>query len=1660
MKKKPLIFLFLLTFFAFFQASSQRVYWTEGASSRIRTGVLTPTAITSPSAFIDNVSSPSKLEVDQINNRLHYSTWGLADIYSANLTNGGYVSTVITRGAMAEFFDFANSDNAGGFFAPNGPEIQGVTFIPLNNNNSGSESLLNLPGFADAIFSAVAVDDGNELVYLASYDDGMLYRTGFAGGWIEAVQNVGEVRTMAYDAMNNHLYYVAYNSGNIIYRLNLNTNATSAVVNTGFSEVNTVQVYPKLGKIYYSVYNTAIYSINLDGTGLTQMIALGGAGDIYFDIARDIQPPLYTAFSPAANATNVPTNVSLSMTFNENIKVSPSAGTGNELTVRIMRADNTLHHSITRASTSISIINNVMTITGIPELATNSGYYVLIGGKVISDLFNNDFAGISGTTVWAFTTTPGVVPGPAEQSVCTGQDTEIQIVITESSVADIKTGTNQSLTLSLLTPGYTFEVGSVIATSTGDVTVQSVILFGSTLTINYNAAGETQLDVLTLTGIPVRSDNSVAGWTPTCEFRRSGGSAVITGLDDNTLVTTLKSLDTPPVPEITYPNGDQFCLNEDVANIIVNSSAPVFWYSDAQLTNQVTTTASSSVTGADLQIPNSVVQTYSRYAVSYLNECGSAPAEAVIVFNSGPTTVTIEKTDVTSCDSDNGSATVTAVDGGGPEKYLYAWYDGAMQPLGVTTASVSNLAPGNYIVEVTDDGTGCSMYQEISILDARSIPALSVSSEPNTSCAKIANGSATAVPQGVTMPESEYTYIWRSGDQPDSPVIDGATSATITGLAAGMYNVSIVHIDTRCASAPYVVEVADQVTYPTVTAPSTVVCETVAGSASATVDLTTYNASIIGDQTDVEVTWYDGNTPVTTLSVQSGKQLQIVVHHLISECTSDQLVIFTVESQPSQANAGQDQEFCGSTLVLAAETPATGSGTWSILSGTGGTVSNPSSASSSFSGVTGNTYVLEWTVTTNAVCPASVDNVTIALALPPTTAIAGDDQEGCGNTVTLAGNTPASGTGQWSVVSGTGGTISDPALPTSSFSGMSGTTYTLQWTITNGNCTPSSDQVIITFPAAPSVANAGTDISNCGTTVSLAANTPSVGSGAWIVTSGSGGILASPGDPSSSFTGLTGTTYVLQWSITNGTCPPSTDEVQVQFIASPTPAAAGDDQEVCGTTAALAANTPFTGSGTWSVIGGTGGSVATPESPSSVFSGTAGNTYILRWTITNGDCPITEDDVQIALVVPPTVAAAGSDQVACSTNATLAANSPVTGTGVWSIISGAGGVVSDPANPLSSFTGTSGVPYVLRWTISNGICPPSTDEVSITVVTPPTAADAGNDISVCGTSTQLAANTPAIGTGSWSVISGSGGNVSAPASPASAFNGIAGNTYTLRWTISQNGCPASTDDAVVQLKSTPSGTGIMSPVPPICTGDIATLTLTGISNATSFNWQVPAGIVIESDNGASIGIRAMSGSGGTVVVTASNECGTSAPVNSNVSVLPLPEVSINLPASAFPGDPAFFSFNSSAQIQSIEWDFGDGGGSSAATVEHVFAAGGDYPVTVAVTASNGCENSDTKVFTVFAEPDLDAFAIKNVITANGDDKNRVLYIENLDRHPENEVRFLDRWGVEVFSTRNYGNDWEARGKDGHFLPAGQYICIVRIGSGKVFSRTVSIIKGR
>ncbi|MEJ7627140.1 MAG: DUF2341 domain-containing protein [Ferruginibacter sp.] len=199
---------------------------------------------------------------------------------------------------------------------------------------------------------------------------------------------------------------------------------------------------------------------------------------------------------------------------------------------------------------------------------------------------------------------------------------------------------------------------------------------------------------------------------------------------------------------------------------------------------------------------------------------------------------------------------------------------------------------------------------------------------------------------------------------------------------------------------------------------------------------------------------------------------------------------------------------------------------------------------------------------------------------------------------------------------------------------------------------------------------------------------------------------------------------------------------------------------------------------------------------------TAG-TYTVTYTISGG-CTAT---ASITITATPTTSVAGANQTGAATcgltTVTLAANVPTIGTGAWSIVSGTGGTVTTPTSPTSTFSGTAGTTYTLRWTISNNPCTTSTSDVIITFNRIPTISNAGADqtgAATCGSaSITLAGNSPSVGTGAWSIVSGSGGTITTPTSATSTFSGVHGTTYTLRWTISNTPCTASSDDVIITI---------------------------------------------------------------------------------------------------------------------------------------------------------------------------------------------------------------------------------------------------------------------
>ncbi|HVN57340.1 MAG TPA: hypothetical protein VMT63_03495, partial [Bacteroidales bacterium] len=152
--------------------------------------------------------------------------------------------------------------------------------------------------------------------------------------------------------------------------------------------------------------------------------------------------------------------------------------------------------------------------------------------------------------------------------------------------------------------------------------------------------------------------------------------------------------------------------------------------------------------------------------------------------------------------------------------------------------------------------------------------------------------------------------------------------------------------------------------------------------------------------------------------------------------------------------------------------------------------------------------------------------------------------------------------------------------------------------------------------------------------------------------------------------------------------------------------------------------------------------------------------------------------------------------------------------------------------------------YVLTgFTYNSGANTGSVDVTPIVVSPVPTTANAGRDTAICGVTTYtLAGNIPVTGTGLWSIIAGSGGNIISPSSPTSQFIGLNGNVYTLRWTITSGSC-TSTDDVIINFTVQPNAPTATSPQA-FCSSSSPTVANIAVTPppACTINWYlVPTG---------------------------------------------------------------------------------------------------------------------------------------------------------------------------------------------------------------------------
>jgi gliding motility-associated-like protein len=197
-------------------------------------------------------------------------------------------------------------------------------------------------------------------------------------------------------------------------------------------------------------------------------------------------------------------------------------------------------------------------------------------------------------------------------------------------------------------------------------------------------------------------------------------------------------------------------------------------------------------------------------------------------------------------------------------------------------------------------------------------------------------------------------------------------------------------------------------------------------------------------------------------------------------------------------------------------------------------------------GTTTNTFVVEDSYGNSDTCSFTVTRFDF-----PSPATSGVDQSFCGgNSTSMNGNTPAVGTGFWSVISGSA-TIVDSTVTNTTVNNFINGITELEWRIENGVCPAERDTVSIENFVEPSQAQIVADVSLCDTLeAEIAAVAPTVGIGTWLNPNNDSDIedtLANVTVVSNLF--IDSYTYI--WRVSNGVCPSTFDTLQLVNHALP-----------------------------------------------------------------------------------------------------------------------------------------------------------------------------------------------------------------------------------------------------------------------------------------------------------------------------------------------------------------------------------------------------------------------------------------------------------------------------------------------------------------------------
>ena len=534
------------------------------------------------------------------------------------------------------------------------------------------------------------------------------------------------------------------------------------------------------------------------------------------------------------------------------------------------------------------------------------------------------------------------------------------------------------------------------------------------------------------------------------------------------------------------------------------------------------------------------------------------------------------------------------------------------------------------------------------------------------------------------------------------------------------------------------------------------------------------------------------SSPNPTFTPTSVGTTTFTLTKTVGSCSTTDQVIVTVLGVTAPSIA--PLTVCSGTSIVVGPTSVDPSLSylWSPTTG----LSNPTIANPTATLTASQTYTL--TITNPIGCQA-VSTVVIGVNPTPVPTVTVPNISTCaGSSASFSPVVSPSGTYNYQWTPATNLSSAIVANPTVNTNIIATNTYTLLVTDQNSGCYNSVSNVTAIVSDAPT-SNAGADQTKCNNSIFSMAATATNGTGFWTVVSGTA-TIALPSSATTTVT-LTGTSAVLRWTVTNGSCVAIDDVTINNTIIN-----AGIDQTVCqNSTATMAA----TGTGVWTAQSGNPATatITTASSATTTITGlTVAGTYNFIWS--GNGC---SDTVSISVTTTPAVPTVSTTSATCSASGTAtisnySASNTYTFTPSGPTV-GAGGLIS------GLVAGTS---YTVTATL--GTCT-SLSGASFSVaamLTTPAVPTVSTTSATCSAS----------GTATVSNYSASNTYTFTPSGPTVGAGGaisglVAGTSYTVTATLGTCTSLSSTSFSVATMLTKPNaGTDITG----ICAGTSTSLT--------------------------------------------------------------------------------------------------------------------------------------------------------------------------------------------------------------------------------------------